>query len=112
MHDGLELLKPFGMANQMPRELFAIDDAIHRDAGEGGLDRRDGGASIELVHRLVGGKGRDPEISESLEGGGLARGNRTGEPELQHQSVASILARSAGVTSGRTPNQASKPGTA
>src|SRR5690606_18929816 len=93
-------------------EFGAVDGAADADARKQRIDRHHGVAGIKLVHRLVRREGRNAVLCEHVEHGGLAGGDRSGEPEFEHQSVASILARRSAVTSGRTPNQASKPGTA
>src|SRR5690606_4997450 len=67
---------------------------------------------VELMDGGVGREHRDIEIGKGLKRRRLAGGDGAGQPEPVHQSVAVILARSGSVTSGRTPNQRSNPGTA
>ena len=56
----------------------------------------------------------DAETTEHGGGGALAHADRAGEAEDDHRppKLSTTRRRSAGVTSGSTPNQAAKPGRA
>ncbi len=65
------------------------------------------------MHGGVGVPDRHPGLGEEAGGRGLAHADRAGEAEpIGPRGHASTAARSAASTSGRRPNQRSKPGTA
>ncbi len=104
-----------GRARHLLGEQRAVDAALAHDPGERGRDRRHRRALIELMHVGVGVEHRDAAVPEMRGGARLAHAHAAGEPNDQHQSVSKLAttwALSAGVTSGRTPNQRSNPGTA
>ena len=85
------------------------------DAGKRRFDRRNRLALIEPVHAASASNTGMPALREMRGRGRFAHADRAGQSDDEHHcapSVAATCARSSGVTSGRTPNQRSKPGTA
>ena len=115
MDNGFEALEFAGLRQQRCGELLAIDLASGRGAGKSRLDCRHGGALVELVHLGVGIAHSNAKRTQTRGDGGLAHADGAGEANDQHQCAsmsATSSARSSSVTSGRTPNHLSKPGTA
>ncbi len=115
MHDGLQLLQAFGFTRHLLGEQRAVDSALAHGPGKSRRDRRHRRAFIELMHVSVGVEHGDAAGPEMRGRRALAHAHAAGEPDDQHQPpsrLATTWALSAGVTSGRTPNQRSKPGTA
>ena len=115
MHDGFELFQLLGRAGHLLREQRPVDLALAHGRWKRGFDRRHRLALIEPVHLGVGVAHRHAALAEVLGRGGLAHADRAGETDDQHHDAsrcATTWARSSGVTSGLTPNQRSKPGTA
>ena len=101
------------------RERFAQPlavDAAGRHRRRHQIGERLGAAaarSVEPMHGGVGVPDRHAGRGEEAGGGGLAHADRAGEAEpIGPRGHASTAARSAASTSGRRPNQRSKPGTA
>ena len=115
MHDCLELFEPCLRARQLLAEQLAVDLAATRDAGKGRFDRPDGLAFIEAMHAGIGVEHRHAAAREMLGRRRLPHADAAGEADDEHHaapSEAATWALSAAVTSGRTPNQCSNPGTA
>ena len=91
------------------RSTAPAGDRLRREVGDGGGAGAAGG--VEPVHRRVGVPDRDAGLGEEPGGGGLAHADGAGQAEAVGPAHgASTAARSASSTSGRTPNQRSKPG--
>ena len=87
------------------------DDRLRGEVGDGG--GTGAALGVEPVHRGVGVPDRHAGLGEEPGGGGLAHADRAGQAETVGPAHgASTAARSASSTSGRTPNQRSKPGAA
>src|SRR5690606_24310969 len=101
-----------GVADDALGKQPPINFSSWADTGNKRLHRLGRLALVEVVNRVVGRKGRDAHRGHHVEHCRLAGCGRARGPEPEHQSVASIVARKSGVTSGLTPTRASKPGTA
>ena len=102
-------------AGQFLAEQLAVDLAAARRAGKGRFDRPDRLAVIQAMHASIGVEHGHAAAREMLGRRRLPHADAAGEADDQHHaapSEAATWALSAGVTSGRTPNQRSKPGTA
>ena len=116
MHDGFELFEP-ALGEPASFSLSSLRSTLppRVDAGKGRLDRPDRLAFIEAMHASIGVEHRHAAAREMLGRRRLPHADAAGEADDQHHaapSEAATWAFSAGVTSGRTPNQLSKPGTA
>ncbi len=107
-----------GQGRGVGRDPVAERAAVHRAALERGraegrhrahqrasgrVEPMDGGIGIPDRHAFLGEEGGR---------GGLAHADRAGQAEAEGPHVASTAARVSSSTSGRTPNQRSKPGAA
>ena len=109
-------LEACGLGEQRRASLLAVDLAARRRAGKRRLDRRDGRALVEPVHLGVGVEHGDaaaradapPTVDLPMPMEPVSPTISISVPSMS----ATIRARSSSVTSGRTPNHFSKPGTA
>src|SRR5690606_1453899 len=96
-------------------EPLAIDFPAGCGSGKESLDRRHRLAVIEPMYGGIGIVHGNALFGEHACRRGLSHADRACEPEDDHATAsrsATTISRRAGVTSGRTPNQRSKPGTA
>src|SRR5262249_3571667 len=115
MDDGFEPLEARRIREQHLAQLAAIDLAARSRAGKSGLDRRDRGPLVELVHLGIRIADGYAEVAQARSDRRLAHADGAGEGDDKHQRPsmsATTSARSSSVTAGRTPNHFSKPGTA
>jgi hypothetical protein len=111
MDDLLEASERIAITEDTLTEKASVDRPFGDGAGEGSIDRAHRAAAVgeQTMHRGIGIVHGDAEAAKHLGGGALPHADRAGEAE-NLQSVASIVRRSSGVTSGSTPNQAENPG--
>ena len=71
MHDVLELSHGRGIVHHACRQFGAVNLAVRRSAGEGGLDRRRRLALVELVHGGIGVVDGHARFRKQFRGGGF-----------------------------------------
>jgi len=111
MQDGLQPPKRGRIAEHLGTQSGAIDRPRHHASGKGRPDcrHRRAAPSQQPMNGGVGVMNRQAPAPQHAGGGAFALANRAGQTQDLHASTKS---RRASSTSGRRPNQASKPGTA
>ena len=119
VNDGLKLLQLFWRGEDLRGQSRAIDHAIPDRAGKHHLDQRRSFTGVKIVNDFVGVQDRNALIAKVGRDRALTHPDRACETCDDHVwafsrawMAASTALRSSGVTSGRTPNHLSKPGTA
>ena len=115
MEDGLQPGQRLRIVEDAGAERAAVDMALTDGAGKGGLDFRHRLAARpeQPMHRGIPLMHGDAHAAQQAGGGGLAHTDRAGEADHFHgANPATTARRRSSVTSGSTPNQAAKPGTA
>ena len=119
VNDGLEPRDRGAIGEHALRQKITVDRAVDKHPWEGALDSLRAGAAVKGVDGDVGVEHRRAFGGEHCRHRRFAHGDRAGQanddhafPLLDSRMSASISARNCGVTSGRTPNQRSKPGAA
>src|SRR5215470_7004889 len=115
VNDALEPSQSFGVAGHLLCQQLPVDPVLARHARKCGLDLLNRLPLIEAMHASVGIKHWNAAAGEMLRRRRLPHADAAGKTYDQHQtppSVDATCALSSLVTSGRIPNQRSKPGTA
>src|SRR6185295_9758647 len=117
MNDSLQFRQSSLVADNLGGQTIAIDTAISRRTRKRRFNQGRGFALIKAVNDLIRVENRNALLREHLRGCGLSHADGTGKADHNHRAVSRSISaatsdRSAGVTSGRTPNQRSKAGAA
>ena len=116
MQDAFEPGERIRIAEHRLTQRHAVHGSVPHRAGKRRLDRPDGPPATRLqpVHRGIGIEHGNARPAERGRGGRLAHADPTGKAKDDHRigRSAATKRRNASSTSGSTPNQAWKPGTA